>query len=219
MNLLILGGTGRTGRLVVEQALAAGHDVTALVRSPEKLAVPSSRLRVVVGRATDAADVARAMAGVDAVIGTLGGGGSVILDSTRAIVDAARRTGVTRVVLMSSFLAEADRFAAPARLLIELTRGTTIDDKLAGEKLLRQSDLDWTIAYPSRLTDGPATGSVRVQAEGAKRRITESISREDVARWLIEAATDGEAGRRGVDITGGMPVVAAPELAQVGRTR
>jgi len=219
MNLLILGGTGRTGRLVVEQALAAGHDATALVRSPEKLAVPSSRLRVVVGRATDAADVARAMAGVDAVISTLGGGGSVILDSTRAIVGAARRTGVTRVVLMSSFLAEADRFAAPARLLIKLTRGSAIDDKLAGEKLLRQSDLDWTIAYPSRLTDGPATGSVRVQAEGAKRRITESISREDVARWLVEAATSRQAGGRGVDITGGLPVVAAAELAQVGGTR
>ena len=219
MNLLILGGTGRTGRLVVEEALAAGHDVTALVRSPEKLAVPSPRLRMVVGRATDAADVARAMAGVDAVISTLGGGGSVILDSTRAIVDAARRTGVTRVVLMSSFLAEGDRFAAPARLLIKLTRGTTIDDKLAGEQLLRQSDLDWTIAYPSRLTDGPATGLVRVQAEGAKRRITESISREDVARWLVEAATSREAGRRGADITGGLPVAGAAEVARVGGTR
>jgi len=219
MKLLILGGTGRTGRLVVEQALAAGHDVTALARSPEKLAVRSSSLRLVAGQATDAGDVARAMAGVDAVISTLGGGGSVILDSTRAIVEAAHRTGVTRVVLMSSFLAEVARFAAPARLLIKLTRGSAIDDKLAGEKLLRQSDLDWTIAYPSRLTDGPVTGSVRVQAEGAKRRITESISREDVARWLVEAASGRQAGRRGVDITGGMPVVGAAELAQVGGTR
>jgi uncharacterized protein YbjT (DUF2867 family) len=219
MKLLILGGTGRTGGLVVEHALAAGHEVTALARTPEKLAVPSSRLRVVPGQATDAADVARAMAGVDAVISALGGGGSVILDSTRAIVDAARRTGVTRVVVMSSFLAERDRFAPPARLLMKLTRGSAIDDKLAGEKLLRESGLDWTIAYPSRLTDGPATGSVRAQAEGAKRRITETISREDVARWLVEAATSGQAGGRGVDITGGPQAERAPELARIGGMR
>jgi uncharacterized protein YbjT (DUF2867 family) len=219
MKLLILGGTGRTGRAVVEQALAAGHDVTALARSPEKLAVRSSRLRLVAGQATDAGDVARAMAGVDAVISTLGGGDSVILDSTRAIIEAAHGTGVTRVVVMSSFLAEADRFAVPARLLIKLTRGAAIEDKLAGERLLRQTDLDWTIAYPSRLTDGPATGSVRVQAEGMRRRITETISREDVARWLIEAATYRQAARRGVDITGGLQAVRPVGALKVGGIR
>ncbi|TMD53495.1 MAG: hypothetical protein E6I85_08270 [Chloroflexi bacterium] len=51
MKLVVLGATGRTGRLVVEQALAAGHTVTALVRSPEKLATSSSNLRVVAGQA------------------------------------------------------------------------------------------------------------------------------------------------------------------------
>ncbi len=66
MNLVVLGATGRTGRLVVEQALAAGHTVTALVRSPEKLTIRNSSLRVVAGSATDAADVSRALAGADA---------------------------------------------------------------------------------------------------------------------------------------------------------
>src|ERR1700731_957378 len=103
MNLVILGATGRTGRLVVEQALAAGHTVTALVRSPEKLTIRNSNLRVVAGRATDPGDVARALASVDAVLTTLGGSGSVIADSTRAIVAAANQTGVKRVVLLSSF--------------------------------------------------------------------------------------------------------------------
>ncbi len=58
MNLLVLGATGRTGRLVVEQALAAGHTVTALVRSPEKLTTGGANLRVVKGEATEASAVA-----------------------------------------------------------------------------------------------------------------------------------------------------------------
>jgi len=95
MKLVVLGANGRTGRLVVEQALAAGHNVTALVRSPEKLTIRNSGLRIVAGGATDAADVARALEGGDAVLSTLGGKGSVIADSTRAIVDAAHQTSQT----------------------------------------------------------------------------------------------------------------------------
>src|SRR5260370_35880075 len=117
MNLLILGATGGTGRLVVEQALAAGHTVTALVRSPEKLAIRNSNLRVVAGRATDPEDVARALASADAVLSTLGGGGSVIADSTGAMGEAAHKMGVRRVVVLSSFVVERDRLGAAPRLL------------------------------------------------------------------------------------------------------
>lgn len=215
MNLLVLGASGRTGVLVVEQALAAGHSVTALVRSPEKLALRSPRLNVIAGQATDAADVARAMAGADAVISALGGGGSVIQDSTRAIIDAAHRTGVTRVVVMSSFLVERDRMGVLSWLITGLAGTSKIADKKAGEQLLRQSDLAWTIAYPGRLTDGPATGFVEVLPEGSKRRISERISRADVAAWLIEAATSRQTSRRDVDITSNAKVVRAASLSRV----
>ena len=66
MNLLVLGATGRTGRLVVERALAAGHNVTALVRSLEKLTMSNSNLRVVAGQATNTSDISRALEGADA---------------------------------------------------------------------------------------------------------------------------------------------------------
>ena len=203
MNLVVLGATGRTGRLVVEQALAAGHIVTALVRSPEKLAIRNSNLRVVTGKATDAGDVARAMVGADAVISTLGGGGSVIVDSTRAIVEAAHKTGVKRVVVLSSFFVERDRLGALSRLLTGLGAGSKIKDKIAGEQLLRQSDLDWTIVYASPLTDGPATGFVEVPVKGTKRQIWDRISRSDVAAWLVQAATSTQYSRRSVGISGG----------------
>ena len=202
MNLLVLGATGRTGRLVVEQALVAGHTVTALVRSPEKLTIVNSNLRVVAGEATDKAAVSRALQGADAAISTLGGKGSVIADSTQAIVAAAHEAGVSRVVVLSSWLVERDRMDAVTRLLTGIAMGSLIKDKSVGEEVLRRSELDWTIVYASLLTDGPADGSVTVIPEGAKRRMSEKISRADVAAWMIEAATSDQQSRRSVGITG-----------------
>ena len=203
MNFVVLGATGRTGSLVVEQAIAAGHTVTALVRSPEKLTTGSSNLRVISGEATDASAVSRALKGADAVISTLGGKGSLIADSTQAIVTAARAAGVSRVVVLSSWVVERSQMDVMTRFLTGITMGPVIRDKSAGEHVLRQSDLEWTIVYPSVLTDGPANGSVAVVPEGAKRRMSQRISRADVATWLVEAAVGDQYSRRMVGITGG----------------
>ena len=202
MNLAVLGATGRTGRLVVEQALAAGHTVTALVRSPEKLTIGNANLRVVTGKATDASAVSRALEGADAVISTLGGKGSVIADSTRAILAGAGKTGVRRVVVLSTFAAERHRLGAGTRLLTGIGMGAMLKDKSAGEEMLRQSDLEWTIVYASILSDDPASGSAVVLPDGAKRGLSQKISRADVAAWMIEAATSDQQSRRSVGITG-----------------
>jgi uncharacterized protein YbjT (DUF2867 family) len=126
----------------------------------------------------------------------------VIADSTQAIVEAARQTGVSRVVVLSSWLVERDRMNAVTRLLTGIAMGQMIKDKSAGEQMLRQSDLDWTIVYASVLTDGPAKGSVVVLPEGAKSGMSQKISRADVAAWMLEAATGVQYSRRGVGITG-----------------
>jgi uncharacterized protein YbjT (DUF2867 family) len=202
MNLVLLGATGGTGRLVVEQALAAGHTVTALVRSPEKVAVRNPNLHVVAGQATDPSAVARALDRADALISTLGGGGSVISDSTQAIVEAAHKAGVSRVVLLSSFLVERDRFNPVTRLLTGIAMGSMIKDKSAGEKALRESNLDWTIVYASSLTDGPGRGQVAVLTETGRWTLSQRIARADVAAWLLRAATSPETSRRTVSITG-----------------
>lgn len=202
MNLVVLGATGGTGRLVAEQALASGHTVTVLVRSPEKVAVRNPNLHVVAGQATDPSAVARVLDGADALISTLGGGGSVISDSTRAIVDAAHTAGVTRVILLSSFLVERDRFTPVTRFLTGVAMGSMIKDKSAGEKALRESNLDWTIVYASSLTDGPGGGDVAVLTESGRWTLSHRIARADVAAWLLRAATSPETSRRTVSITG-----------------
>jgi uncharacterized protein YbjT (DUF2867 family) len=88
-------------------------------------------------------------------------------------------------------------------MLTGMAMGSAINDKGAGEKVLRQSDLDWTIIYASVLTDGPATGATAVLPETASRGFSQRISRADVAAWMIQAASSAEQSHRSVGITGG----------------
>ena len=201
MNIAVLGAAGRTGSQVVEQALAAGHSVTALVRSPEKMAVSDPKLRVVRGDATDPASVATALEGADAVVSTLDAPGGVIADATRAILGVANGQQAPRVVMMSSFAVQRDRLTGPVKLISGLASSAKWNDKAAGEKLLRASDLRWAIVYATPLSDGPRQG-VKVMPESAKVRVSDRTSRADAASFLLDAATTGDYDRRSVLITG-----------------
>jgi uncharacterized protein YbjT (DUF2867 family) len=201
MKLLVLGATGPTGQIVVDQALAAGHSVRALVRTPGKLTTTHPELEVVTGQATDPADVAKAMAGVDAVISTLGAmKGTVITDATKAIIAGSAQTGVRRVVMLSSFAVARDRLGGAAKAMTGLAMGAVIKDKSAAEDLLRDSDLDWTVVHAVRLSNGPATGSAKVLPDTVRLHVSSSISRADVATLLIDAVT-GPSVRRAIAIS------------------
>jgi uncharacterized protein YbjT (DUF2867 family) len=201
MNITVFGATGGTGIQVVQQALAAGHSVTALVRSPETMPVTDPRLRVVQGDATDQASVARVLEGADAVISVLDAPGPVIADATRAILAAAKAEDAPRVVMMSSFAVQRDRLKGLTWLLTGATTGAKMKDKAAGEKSLRASNLRWTIVYATLLGNGPRQG-VKVVPESAKVGMSDGISRADAASFLLEAATTGDYDRRSVLITG-----------------
>jgi uncharacterized protein YbjT (DUF2867 family) len=199
MNLTILGAAGATGLPLVEQALAAGHEVTALVRSAEKFTVTDPNLRIVQGDATDRETVSEAMQGVDAVISVLGAIGPVIAEASRAIVAVAKQQGPQRVVMLSSFAVERDRLTPVAKLVTRMAMGSQSKDKAAGEEVLRTSDLDWTIVYATKLTNGPKT-EPKVVPESKKVGLSQKISRADVASFLLQTATDGLYSRRGVII-------------------
>lgn len=201
MKLSVLGAAGATGIPLVEQALAAGHRVTALVRSGRKLTITNPNLHVVEGDATDRAAVSEAMNGGDAVISVLGARGPVMAEATRAIVDAAKQKGPERVVMLSSFAVARDRLTPVSKLLTRTAMGSQIKDKAAGEEVLRASGLDWTIVYATKLTNGPRT-EPRVVPESRKVGMLQKISRADVASFLLQAATGGLYSRRGVVITG-----------------
>src|SRR2546423_1185660 len=108
-KLLLLGATGLTGRQLVDQALDQGHEVTALVRKPEKLTVEHHRLRIVTGSSTDLAAVDEAMESQDAVLCALGtrsvtslASCDLMLTSMQTVVAAMERRAVRRLILLSA---------------------------------------------------------------------------------------------------------------------
>ena len=204
-RVLILGATGGTGRQVVEQAVAAGVDVTAIVRVPAKLSPSVRSIRVLTGDLMhNTAVLTAAVAGQDAVISTLGVGqsfkpGRLIRTTAPAIVGAMLQQGVRRLVFTSAFGVGATRQDTPLlpRLFIATLLRQIYADKKAGEEAIRNSSLDWTIVYPVGLTDGPKTGTYR-----AGERLSLSgfprISRADVAEFLLKQVHDPAFIRKGV---------------------
>ena len=198
MNLLVLGATGATGALLIEQAVAAGNNVTALVRSPDKVSTNHSNLRIITGQATKAADVTSAMAGAHAVISTLGAPkGTVMTDAVRAIVAACEaHDDVRRIVMLSTFALERDRLTAFTKVLSGITMRSALKDRSIAEEILRSSDRDWIIAHAARLTNKAASGKAQELPNGTHISMSQTISRADLAAWLLEAATSASQGVR-----------------------
>jgi uncharacterized protein YbjT (DUF2867 family) len=188
MNITILGASGKTGIELVSQALAAGHQVTAFVRSPGAFPVTSPALTVVAGDAREAADLAKALAGQDAVLSALGSmkaGDELLKRSTSALVSAAHDTGVRRVVQLSSFLAAPNYKPGLAGKLMGPMINGMVADKSAGEDRLTQSDLDWTIVYATGLDKAKAGLPARIVGPGEKVSMGNGIARADVAAFMI----------------------------------
>jgi putative NADH-flavin reductase len=113
MKLTILGATGATGTCLTEQALAAGHEVTAIVRDPGRLSIPEDpQLHVVTADVMDPASIIPAMTGAAAVITAIGprgtGPATVIQDSVRSIIQAMQKTGIRRLLEISGSVVADD---------------------------------------------------------------------------------------------------------------
>jgi len=196
-KVLIVGATGGTGRSLVEQALTAGHSVTAFVRNPEKVGRHHERLRVVAGDAASGApSLSQAMRGQDAVISALGRGqsfkaDSLIQRSVPHLLAAMQEHGVRRLVFTSALgVAETvQQVPLMMRVFARLLLRDIYADKAAGEALIRRSELEWTIVHPVGLTNGPLTGTYRAGERLALRGFP-TISRADTAHFLLSQLDD-----------------------------
>jgi putative NADH-flavin reductase len=202
-KLLLFGATGGVGKVLMERALADGHEVTAVVRSPEKITLSSGALRVLAGNVTDLAGVMSIVAGHDAILCALGTGGrgpktlfSTAASNVTAAMDAQ---GVRRLVFLSNF-GVLDEPAPDLRWAVMMPfarwriRHLLRDHKAAVEEI-RRHDVDWTLVRPMILTDGPWTGQYRVVADGLPRGGMR-ISRADVADFMLtQVGSDKYVGR------------------------
>ena len=206
-KLLILGATGGTGRHVFVKAANKGYDVTVLTRHPDNLPLGVVGVRVLTGDVLDDDAVMRAMDGQEAVVSSLGVGnslksGGLIARSVPAILRAMERAGTKRLVFTSAYGVGETYRDVPliTRIMIAVLLRDLYADKKAGEDILRQSSLDWTLVYPSTLSNRPGTGQCR-----AGERLTMSglptIARADVADFLLTQIEDRKFVRRGVLIS------------------
>lgn len=193
MNILIVGATRGIGRQLLEQALASGHTVTALVRDPRRLAAQHERLRVVKGDILDPESVALAVAGQDAVCCTIGVKApwipiTVFSQGTGNLLQAMKKAGVRRLLCVTGIGAGDSKGHGGFlydRIFYPLLLKAVYADKDRQEALIRASDVDWTIVRPGFLTNGPLTGNYKTPTD--MTGVTAGrISRADVAHFMLK---------------------------------
>lgn len=166
MKITILGMTGRVGREIAARALEDKHQVTALVRSPEKITVMDDNLTVIKGDVLVKEDIERAVKGADAVISALNTDGDDTLSKSMSlIIDAMKNEGIKRIItigtagiLQSRVEPDVLRYQS-SESKRKLTRAAEEHHKTYS--LLEASDLDWTLVCPTYLPDGEAVGEYR----------------------------------------------------------
>jgi putative NADH-flavin reductase len=197
MKITVFGATGGTGRNVVDVVLAKGHEVVAVARRPETIP-PRERLTVRQGDVLDAAGIAPALVGADAVISAIGPTsnskpGTLLSQGTHNILAACAQAGVRRYVFESGMVcSDGSELSVLGSLAIRGFRAIfpkLYADKLIAEAEIRASALDWVIVRPPALKHAPATGKY---VAGPRARIFpgRTLSHADCAEVLWRAATE-----------------------------
>ena len=198
MRVLIIGASKGIGLETTRQALDAGHDVRALARSATAIAISNPSLEKMRGNALKTEDLEAALVGMGVVIQTLGVGLGELFrpvhlfsDATRVLIAAMKRQDIKRLICVTGFGAGDSRASISClqRLPFQIVFGRAYDDKSLQEQLIKESELDWTIARPGVLTSGPRTGQYQILSESSQWR-NGIISRADVAEFLVRQIGD-----------------------------
>jgi putative NADH-flavin reductase len=210
LRILIIGATGGTGRELVRQALEQGHQVTALVRKPNKMKLEHPNLRVAKGNVHDYDSVESAMRGQSAVVCALGTKrffhpNRVASNGTANVLRAMKSCGVPRLVCESS-LGLGNSVGRLGLLftffVVPLILPFIFYDKVRQEKLIEESDTDWVIVRPAVLTNAPAQGKYRHGRNVGNYLWTNRIARADVADFMLKQLTDDDYIGSAVAVTG-----------------
>jgi putative NADH-flavin reductase len=197
MRVAVFGASGRTGRQVVEQGLARGHEIVAFVRDRSKLGIEHEHLELVEGDGREPEAVGRALAGADAVVSVLAltsaDREAEHSEATRVVLDATRANGVRRVVITANndVLTDHELTGEYAAFGREHRR-----NRAAAEA----SGLDWTIGAAPWVTDDPSTGAYEavVDAKAPGRRLAAA----DFATFVLDALHRDDWIRHVVGVSG-----------------
>ncbi|MDD4967943.1 MAG: NAD(P)H-binding protein [Paludibacter sp.] len=206
MKVVIFGANGKTGILLVEQALAKGYQVVAYIRRAGTIRIENPKLKIVVGNLNETLKMKDAITGADACISALGGGSlskhaTEVMVGIRNIVSIMEITKVHRFIYLSSLGANesGDMIAQPMRfILLKMLLRVTLADHNTNENIIKSSKLQWTLVRPGSLTDGMLTGEIKHGYEKIKIKGSPTISRANVASFMIQQLNDATYHQKGV---------------------
>jgi putative NADH-flavin reductase len=209
MKLLIIGGTGGTGKELIKQALGQGHSLTALVRNPEKIIIANPNLKIVKGNVLDFDKVQEVVTGQDAVLSVLGHKRyfiktNILSEGTKNIIHAMEKNNVNRFICITSLGINESRFKLGlyyTLFVIPVIVFFYFWDKAKQEKLIRNSKLNWTIVRPGQLTNGKKRGKYKHGDNVGNYILTKMISRADVAHFILSQLNDPTYFRKTAGIT------------------
>lgn len=198
MKVVIFGANGKTGILLVEQALAKGHHVIAYIRRPGSIMIENPKLKIVVGNLNEPLKMKDAVTGADACISALGGGSltkhsSEMIHGIKTIVSVLEIAKVHRFIYLSSLGAGESLYLIPQPLRFLLSKvllRVPLADHNANEDTIRKSKLQWTLVRPGSLTDGQLSGNLKHGSDKTRIKGGASISRSNVASFMIQQLTD-----------------------------
>lgn len=207
MKLLVFGANGGIGCQVVEQALAGGHSVRAVVRNPASLSLEHESLEIVRGDILELSSIAPYFVGIDAVISSIGANSlkpTTLYSAGMAnVIKGMKEAGVTRVTCISSAPLEVGKEIpfyerALMRLVLRPLLRNPYADHRRMEDELEASQLDWTIIRAPRLTNGAHTGRYKI---GLNKHLSAlGLSRADVADYIVKYLGDKAAYRSRVEL-------------------
>jgi len=211
MKILVLGASQGTGAWTVRIALERGHDVTAFSRNPDKLDITNAKLTKRAGNFHDPRSVDDAVTGHDAVIVTASATSlrafkdnpRYFSQGTAYAIDAMKAHGVKRLVILSAMGSGDSRRVMGFffdKIVVSFLLKTPYADHDRQEQMVGESELDWVIARPTRLTNGPRDR--RYVATSDLKKVPASISRADVADFLVTAAETDAWVRKTVQLGG-----------------
>lgn len=198
MKVVIFGANGKTGSLLLKQALDKGYEVVAFIRTAGSIQIDNPKLKVIIGNLNETLNIADAITGADACISALGGNSlthhsTEIIKGIKNIITIMEQEVVPRFIYLSSLGVGESRLMIPQPmrfLIFNLMLQVPLADHYINEQSLAKSKLKWTAVRPGGLNNGPLTGKLKHGSEIIKLKENTSISRANVASFMLDQLTN-----------------------------
>lgn len=193
MQLTIFGASGKTGGHLIRKALERGHQVIAYVRTPSKIDLQHQNLTIVQGDVRAAETVSFAIKGSDGVITVISptpdSPDDLMAQAARHILSGMQEHGVNRLIWSTGAgvrAAEDDPtlIHKAIEFLLKLAAKDVFENARRGVAVVKDSDLDWTIARAPMLTDEARKKDYRVSYVDSN--MGRSLSRENFAAFMLD---------------------------------